>query len=365
MGKLRNWFATRTGIIVTGAVIGVLATLLEKFGNPPNMGICVACFSRDISGALGLHRAAVVQYLRPEIPGLILGALIASLMFGEFKARAGSAPMVRFLLGAFAMIGALVFLGCPWRTMLRIAGGDVNALVGVAGLILGIFIATRFFMSGYNPGASKATFPAVGLIFPALAIGLLLLVFAFPPVAEQAQSGVLFYSVKGPGAMHAPILMSLGVGVVIGWLLQRSRFCTVGGFRDLILFRQTHLISGILALIVSAFIMNLVLQQFKFGIEGQPIAHTSAVWNFLGMVLAGMAFTMAGACPGRQCVLAGEGDADSAMFVCGMLVGAGFAHNFSLAASPKGVGVNGQIAVIVGILVCCALGFFMREKSPT
>ena len=92
------------------------------------------------------------------------------------------------------------------------------------------------------------------------------------------------------------------------------------------------------------------------------------------MVLAGLAFTMAGGCPGRQCVLAGEGDADSAVFVCGMLAGAGFAHNFMLAAKPDlpgadgeliigKVGVNGQVAVIIGIVVCCALGFFMREKS--
>jgi uncharacterized protein len=45
----------------------VLAPILVKLGNPGNMGICVACFSRDIAGALGLHRAATVQYIRPEI----------------------------------------------------------------------------------------------------------------------------------------------------------------------------------------------------------------------------------------------------------------------------------------------------------
>ena len=63
------------------------------------MGICVACFERDIAGALGFHRAAVVQYIRPEIIGLILGAFGSALAFKEFKPRAGSAPAVRFLLG--------------------------------------------------------------------------------------------------------------------------------------------------------------------------------------------------------------------------------------------------------------------------
>ena len=72
---MKNVFATRWGIIVVGIVIGILASLLQLWGNPANMGICVACFIRDITGALGLHRAPVVQYLRPEIIGFVLGSL--------------------------------------------------------------------------------------------------------------------------------------------------------------------------------------------------------------------------------------------------------------------------------------------------
>ena len=112
--KLTRFFASRWGIILAGAVIGVLASLLQAAGNPKNMGICVACFERDIAGALGLHRAAVVQYVRPEIVSFVLGATIAALLFREFKARAGSTLIVRFVLRMCAMIGALAFLGCPW-----------------------------------------------------------------------------------------------------------------------------------------------------------------------------------------------------------------------------------------------------------
>ncbi|HQE81058.1 MAG TPA: hypothetical protein PK444_10200, partial [Syntrophorhabdaceae bacterium] len=87
MPKFIQFFATRWGIIIVGAVIGILATLLQKLGNPPNMGVCVACFERDVAGALGLHRAAVVQYMRPEIIGFVLGSLIAAYIFKEFRAR--------------------------------------------------------------------------------------------------------------------------------------------------------------------------------------------------------------------------------------------------------------------------------------
>ncbi|HRS62016.1 MAG TPA: YedE-related selenium metabolism membrane protein, partial [Spirochaetota bacterium] len=54
---MRNYLSTRWGIIFTGAVIGVIAVTLQKLGNPANMGICVACFERDMAGSLGLHRA--------------------------------------------------------------------------------------------------------------------------------------------------------------------------------------------------------------------------------------------------------------------------------------------------------------------
>lgn len=362
MAKGKNVFATKWGIIGVGAAIGILAALLQKLGNPGNMGICVACFERDIAGAVGLHRAGVVQYMRPEIIGFVLGSLIAAYSFGEFRARTGSAPITRFVLGAFAMIGALVFLGCPWRALLRLAGGDGNAILGLLGLVIGIWIGTLFLKKGYNLGRAEKTYTSVGWLLPLILFGFLLLLLFFPQVEGEGRSGVLFYSLKGPGALHASILISLVVGLGIGFLAQRSRFCTMGAFRDLILFRQTHLFMGLLALVVLAFLTNLVLGQFHPGFEGQPVAHTMHVWNAAGMVLAGLAFALAGGCPGRQLFLAGEGDGDSAVFVLGMIVGAGFAHNFGLASSPKGVGPHGIAAVIIGLAVCLFIGFTMRRK---
>lgn len=362
MNGMKNIFATCWGIIVVGACIGIIAPLLQKFGNPGNMGICVACFERDIAGALGLHRAVVVQYLRPEIIGFVLGSLLAAYLFKEFRARGGSAPIVRFLLGVFAMIGALVFLGCPWRALLRLAGGDGNAILGLLGLVFGVWIGTLFFRGGYNLGRSQQTHTSVGWILPLIMMGFLVLRFVFPPLEGQESSGVLFYSLKGPGALHAPLIISLIVGVAVGFLAQRSRFCTMGAFRDLLLFRQFHLFSGVVALLAAAFITNLILGQFHPGFQNQPVAHTMGLWNFSGMALAGLAFALAGGCPGRQLFLAGEGDGDAAIFVLGMIVGAAFSHNFGLASSPQGSGPHGIAAIVIGMFVCLFIGAFMRNK---
>ena len=365
--RLTRFFASRWGIVLAGAAIGVLAPLLQKVGNPTNMGICVACFERDIAGALGLHRAAVVQYIRPEIIAFVLGATIAALLFREFKPRAGSVPIVRFVLGMFAMIGSLAFLGCPWRALLRLAGGDLNAILGLAGLVTGVTIGVQFLKAGYNLGRSYKTYPVVGWIMPIIMIGLLLLRIFRPQFSE---GGPIFFSEKGPGSLYAPLLISLGAGLVIGFLAQRTRFCTMGSIRDVILMGDNHLISGVGALLVVAFVTNLLLGQVSFGFFGQPVAHSSHLWNFLGMVLAGLAFALAGGCPGRQLFLSGEGDGDAGVFVLGMITGAAFAHNFALAGKPDsvangtvgGISPYGMAAVILGLVVCLVIGFTMREK---
>jgi len=376
MSSEKSFSSARWGIIVTGLVIGVFAAILQKLGNPPNMGVCVACFERDIAGALGFHRLAVTQYLRPELIGFIIGSMIAALTFREFKPRAGSAPMVRFFLGVFAMIGALVFLGCPWRALLRLAGGDGNAIVGLLGLALGITIGSHFHKKGFSLGRSYPMAKVSGFIFPGFMVILLILLIFKVNFAPAGKTGAIFLSTKGPGSMHAPIWISLMAGLIIGILAQRTRFCTVGAIRDVILLKNFHLFSGIAALVVGALAVNLVMGQFKMGIAAMPIAHSNHLWNFLGMILAGLAFSLAGGCPGRQIFLCGEGDGNAAVFVMGMIVGAGFCHNMFLAAGPDklneagellvgGPGPYGPVAVVVGLAFCLLLGFTMRPVKES
>jgi len=366
MSAISRFLTSRWGPILTGLGVGILAPILVKLGNPGNMGICMVCFNRDIAGAIGLHRAGVVQYIRPEIIGGLLGALIAALIFREFKPRTGSAPFVRFLLGMFATFGALVFLGCPWRAYLRLGGGDWNAVFGILGFIAGIGIGIAFLRMGFSLGRNRPAPKALGWVMPAIMVTLLVLLIVAPQFGRDAAgnpTGPIFFSEKGPGSQHAPLIVSLVVGLFIGFLAQRSRFCTVGAIRDMILLRDSHLLNGILALIVAAFITNFILGQFSPGFENQPVAHSNSLWNFGGMVLAGLAFTLAGGCPGRQLFLAGEGDGDAAMFVTGMIVGAGLAHNFTIASSPAGPAAFGPVTVIVGLILCIIIGVTMREPK--
>lgn len=338
-------------IVIAGILIGVIASVLVFLGNPSNMGFCIACFLRDTAGALGLHRAAAVQYIRPEIIGLVMGSFLMALAKKEYQAKGGSSPMTRFVLAFFAMVGCLMFLGCPFRMILRIAGGDLNGLLGLAGFAFGILAGVFFLKKGYT---LKRTYklPAVeGVLYPAIQVVFLALLVAAPAFLFFTEAGA------GPGAKHAAIAISLCAGLIVGALAQRTRLCMVGGIRDMILFRESKLLLGFLAILVSALLTNLILNTtgdvtyFKLAFEGQAIAHTDGVWNFLGMLLAGYACVLLGGCPLRQLVLSGEGNTDSAVTVLGLMTGAAFSHNFGLASGGEGPTANGKVAVILGIVV--------------
>lgn len=353
--------ASPGGLIATGALFGAVGALLHFLGNPPNMGLCVACFERDLAGALGLHRAAAVQYMRPEIPGILLGAWAAALLGGEFRARSGSMGAVRFLLGLLAAWGSLAFLGCSWRMLYRLAGGDGNGLTGLAGLATGVLLASGLVRAGFSLGRSRPEPALAGLLAPGLAAALLALLFLAPSLLQKSAQGV--------GALHARPSLSLTAGLLIGALAQQSRFCTVGAFQNFFLARSTALLKGLLALVAAAFAVNLLLGQVRLGLSGQPIAHADHLWNFLGMLLAGLAFALGGGCPGRQLVLAGEGDGSAALFVMGLVAGGGLAHNFGLAgvpdgpAGPGGLGPAGKVVVLAGIGACLLLGLALRDRS--
>ena len=356
-------------VLLTGLAVGIAALALTALGNPANMGFCIACFLRDIAGATKLHSAAVVQYIRPEIIGLVLGSFVMALVTGEWKPRAGSSPATRFLLGMVVMIGSLVFLGCPLRMVLRMGGGDLNAFVAILGFAAGILVGIFFLRKGFSLKRSYTVSRSEGFALP-LFVGLLLVGMILVP-------SIFAFSEKGPGSMHAPFFAALAIALVVGALAQKSRLCMVGGMRDAFMFRDFNLLSGFAMIFITVLLGNIVLGNFKgFSTQSQPIAHSAQLWNFLGMMIAGWGSVLLGGCPLRQLILSGEGNGDSAVTVFGMILGAAVAHNFGLAGSADsvvdgvykvgGIGTNGKVAVFVCLAVLLAVSVvntFIKKKE--
>ena len=396
-----------------GLLIGVVAVWLVTRGNPGNMGLCVACFTRDSMSVFGGSAAKMASfgYIRPEIWGLVLGAGLSAAVYKEWRARGGSAWLMRFVLGFIFIVAALVFLGCTVRAWLRLGAGDLNALVGVAGLFTGIAVGTWFLKRGFNLGRAKLVdgkAKAAGLLGAVVAVALLAVVIAYaagvvfpsltfvPKGAKSTAEGAVFNSeevfkpagasaqdgqivaqdgavvsdaesvgaAKGvPGGARAPLAVSLAAGALIGVAAQRSRFCTIGGIRDAILVRRWDLLFGVGGLLVGTFAASVALGTFKLGFQGQPAAHSDFAANFLAMTVAGLAAVQLGGCPLRQMVMSAEGDIDAFAAVLGMMAGAFFAHYFNIAATATGVTTNAWVAL--GVMGAVVLAIGIRKSRAT
>lgn len=361
-----NLTSSKKTLLLSGLVLGVLACILAFSGNPKNMAICVACFIRDSAGAMKLHTAPVVQYYRPEIVGFVCGSFLIALATKEYRSTAGSSPMVRFILGVIMMIGSLAFLGCPLRMVLRMAAGDLNAYVGLVGFAAGVFTGTLALKNGFSLGRAHETSKLSGAVLPVTLVVLLIL---------SMTTALFAFSEKGPGSMHAPVLLALVVALIFGAVAQKCRTCFAGGIRDVILMKNFDLLTVIGGLFIVVLIFNLATGGFKLSFAGQPVAHSQHIWNILGLYAVGFAATLAGGCPLRQLVLAGQGSSDSAVTFLGLLVGAAFCHNFGLAAgaaaaatesapaTPGGLGMAGKAAVIGCIVILFIIGFIPKNSE--
>ena len=141
-------------------------------------------------------------------------------------------------------------------------------------------------------------------------------------------------------AIIAVPIVTLLLGLLIGWLGQRSGFCSVGGFRDFFMFKHTRLLYGYLALIGGAFVGYLVFwlitpSAFEnfFWLIGKglmPVPGASAnltvvayiVLAVISGIAVGIIGVLLGGCPLRQVVMTSEGNIKSLCFVIGMCIGA-------------------------------------------
>jgi YedE family putative selenium metabolism protein len=296
-----------------------------------------------------------MAYLRPELPGFVLGATLAALAGRGFQARSGSAPLVRFFVGAFLIVGSAVFLGCPIKVVLRLAGGDLTALAGLGGMVAGAWLGVRFLQRGFFLGKSQRTGALAGWVLPAAMV----LLAAASVVAPPAFTGGLV----GAAREHAAPPASLAIGIAIGALAQRSKFCVSGALRNFFLTRSARMLGGLLLLFAAALGVNLAAGLFHAGLYDQPGSHLDYGWAAGGMFLVGLGAVLIGGCPFRQLVLAGEGDADAGAAVLGMLVAGGLVQSWGLRSSVAGATPAGKLATLIGLVLVLGVALAYRERT--
>ncbi|MGA1874944.1 MAG: YedE family putative selenium transporter, partial [bacterium] len=216
--------------VITGIFLGLFGIWLDILGNPNNSGLCISCFLENIAGALHLHPHSNMSYLRPEIIGLLIGSFLISLAGRRFRVRGGSSPIIRFFMGFYIMVGASIFIGCPVKSVLRLAVGDLTAIFAVLGFVTGVWIGLQYLRKGFVFEKEMRLGAANGLVVPIF--GLILLIFLF------LQPAFILSGTSGPAAMHAPVWISLLAGLILGGFGQRSTFCMMAGVRNFFMARE-------------------------------------------------------------------------------------------------------------------------------
>jgi len=341
--------------VITGILLGVGGILLAILGNPENSGLCISCFLENIAGSLHLHENVRMSYLRPEIIGLVLGSFLMALASGRFRVRGGSSALIRFLMGFYLMVGAAMFIGCPVKSVLRLSAGDLTAAPAILGFVAGVWFGLQYLRGGFALEREQELGVANGLVMPVF-FGFLLLMLLIKP-------GFIALGDRGPAAMHAPVLISLLVGMLIGGFAQRSTFCMMAGFRNFFIAKDKFLLKGIVTMFLTALGVALLTGHFRLGINGQPGSHLAHGWSFLGMFLVGGISVLANGCPFRQVIMAGEGNTDAGLTLLGMLIGGGIVQSWQIRATIAGPTFAGEVAVLTGLIFLLAVGIAFRTRK--
>ena len=342
---------------ITGVIFALIIFYLTFAGNPKNMGVCVGCFIRDTSGAVNLHNAKAFQYIRPEIIGIILGSFAVSFFIRE-KFSVHLYPVIYFFGGVFTMIGVLIFLGCTVRVFVRLGGGDLNAVFGLLGMIAGIGTGTFFIKKGFSLPEKEKTFDSkkYTYIIPAVSVVLFLLLVLKPDFIS--------FSGKGIGAQHAPIILALTGGLIIGVLTNYFDLGFNSGFRNLLSGKtENPQILFPVSIVIFLIILNFLSKNFNLGFADQPAAHSFQLWNFLGLFVVGWIGSLLQGCPLQQLVKSAKGNLNSVFFVAGMFLGAGFLHRIDGVSTPKAVPFNGKMSLIAGLIFMLVISVYYSRKK--
>src|SRR5205814_1596448 len=95
-----------------------------------------------------------------------------------------------------------------------------------------------------------------------------------------------------------------------------------------------------------------------------PVSHSDVLWNVLALMLVGLTGALAGGCPVRQLVMAGEGNGDAFVTVAGLVVGGALAHQYGLVSSTAGPTEMGKMAVAAGLVLALGYGLAMTRRGP-
>lgn len=330
---------------------------------------------------ISLHAVALLNIF------VVMGAFVSSLLSKEFGIRISPVgELVKgFLGGALMAIGATVGAGCTtggfFTGLAALSGG---ALTLAAGFMIGTFLALRYLLWEMEalPNIS------MGKSFTFLSgtgkktgwqrwLGWILIIAVFFLVS--------IYTRNASGAVKV-IGWHIMFGLLLGMILQRSRYCIVRSFREPFMTGEATAPIAVLLSIVIAMVGFTVIKYFGVGNAGEfavrAIEMKAVYANFLlraliGGIIFGLGMTIAGGCAVGTLWRAGEGHVKLWMAALGFVIMAPVSKGFIVPAIknllpesmqkqlflPDILGYAGAVALVLFILLLWYMFAKWNEKT--
>ncbi|MCD4796446.1 MAG: YeeE/YedE family protein [Candidatus Cloacimonetes bacterium] len=337
--------------------------------------------SLGTSTPISLHTVALLNIF------IVLGAFISSLFSKEFSIKvAPVGELVKGLIGGALMgIGATVGIGCTtggfFSGVPALSGG---ALFLSLGFMLGTIVALRYLLwemealPNISMGKSCTLLPGTGKKTGWQRwLGWILIVVVL----------YIFSNYTGKGTSLSKILgWHIFIALILGIILQRSRFCIVRAFREPFMTGESSAPVAVILSVLIVLIGFTVLKYFGVGNAGETavraIEMKSVYANFwlralIGGFIFGLGMTVAGGCAVGTLWRAGEGHLKLWMSIVGFVIMAPVSKGFIVPAVvkiipeslrskmflPEYLGYTGAVVLLLVILLLWYMFVKWNEKT--
>jgi uncharacterized membrane protein YedE/YeeE len=319
-----NFFAHSWHMWIGSIVLATLSIFLFMIASPWGSSGGLLNWGQNLFSGLGLSLensapiAGILEYRYAILSILVIfGALASALLGKEFAIRiAPGGELAKGFLGGILMgIGCIIGFGCTIGNFFSgWAALSAGAIIFVIGLVIGVFFAVKYILwemekhPKMSSGKSATLLQAKtkGTSLQPLA-GLIIVIIGL----------ALAYT------FNDPILFGFAlIGLFIGIVLQRSRWCIVRALREPFMTGDAEPAVAIIAGLVIGLLGFTVIKIMGIGAESTMVAANFWMPAIIGGIIFGFGMTIAGGCTIGSSWRAGEGHVKLWLALIGIIIAA-------------------------------------------
>ena len=275
---------------------------------------CQLGLSLEQSAPSGVQWIAENRYAMLSIT-VIIGALVSALLGKEFAIRiAPGGELAKGFIGGILMgIGCILAIGCTVGNFFSgLAALSAGSIIFGLGLVIGVFVAVKYLLWEMEKHPKMSSGKSATLL-QAKTKGMSL----------QPLAGLIIFLIGLTIALLMADLVILGfalIGLFIGILLQRSRWCVVRALREPFMTGDAEPAVSIIAGIVIGLLGFSIIKFYGIGSESAMVQPNFWMPSILGGLIFGFGMTIAGGCTIGSSWRAGEGHVKLWLALLGIII---------------------------------------------